>query len=170
VNVWADRPDFSALAVLVVEDDADSRDLIREVLQSCGATVLGAEDVGTAQRYVSTVKLDLIVTDLALPGVDGASFLTWLREQPSDRGGSLPAVAVTAYHERYPPAAISGWAAYFQKPLDVQASGRPALIMPRRALSGAALREYGTSLQRGVARATGGTGDDRSSFEVDIHA
>jgi len=100
VNVWANRPDFSALAVLVVEDDADSRDLIREVLQSCGATVLGAEDVGTAQRYVSTVKLDLIVTDLALPGVDGASFLTWLREQPSDRGGSLPAFAVTAYHER----------------------------------------------------------------------
>ena len=88
------------------------------MLRSCGATVLGAEDVGTAQRYVSTVKLDLIVTDLALPGVDGASFLTWLREQPSDRGGSLPAVAVTAYHERYPPAAISGWAAYFQKPLD----------------------------------------------------
>ena len=67
-----------------------------------------------------TLKLDLIVTDLALPGVDGASFLTWLREQPSDRGGSLPAVAVTAYHERYPPAAISGWAAYFQKPLDVE--------------------------------------------------
>ena len=120
MNVWANRPDFSALAVLVVEDDADSRDLIREVLQSCGATVLGAEDVGTAQRYVSTVKLDLIVTDLALPGVDGASFLTWLREQPSERGGSLPAVAVTAYHERYPPAAISGWAAYFQKPLDVE--------------------------------------------------
>ena len=100
MNVWANRPDFSALAVLVVEDDADSRDLIREVLRSCGATVLGAEDVGTAQRYVSTVKLDLIVTDLALPGVDGASFLTWLREQPSDRGGSLPAFAVTAYHER----------------------------------------------------------------------
>src|SRR5882762_3252056 len=100
---WANRPDFSALAVLVVEDDADSRDLMREVLQSCGATVLDAEDVGTAQRYVSTAKLDLIVTDLALPGVDGASFLTWLREQPSDRGGNLPAVAVTAYHERYPP-------------------------------------------------------------------
>ena len=90
------------------------------MLRSCGATVLGAEDVGTAQQYVSTVKLDLIVTDLALPSVDGASFLTWLREQPSDRGGSLPAVAVTAYHERYPPAAISGWAAYFQKPLDVE--------------------------------------------------
>jgi CheY-like chemotaxis protein len=115
---WANRPDFSALAVLVVEDDADSRDLMREVLQSCGATVLAAEDVGTAQRYVSTAKLDLIVTDLALPGVDGASFLTWLREQPSDRGGNLPAVAVTAYHERYPPTNVAGWAAYFRKPLD----------------------------------------------------
>ena len=90
MNVWADRPDFSALAVLVVEDDADSRDLLREVLQSCGATVVDAEDVVTAQRYVSTVKLDLIVTDLALPGADGASFLKWLREQPSDRAATCP--------------------------------------------------------------------------------
>ncbi len=42
--------------------------------------------------------------------------------------------------------------------------------MPRRALSGAADHEYVTTLERGVAHATGGTGNDRSSFEVDIHA
>jgi CheY-like chemotaxis protein len=132
MSAWGNRPDFSALTVLVVEDDADSRDLMREVLQSCGATVLGAEDVGTAQRYVTTAKLDLIVTDLALPGVDGASFLTWLREQPSDGGGNLPAVAVSAYHERYPPAAISGWAAYFQKPLDVEQFVRTIAAILRR--------------------------------------
>ena len=103
-----------------------------KVLQSCGATVVDAEDVVTAQRYVSTVKLDLIVTDLALPGADGASFLKWLREQPSDRGGNLPVVAVTAYHERYPPAAISGWAAYFQKPLDVEQFVRTIAAILRR--------------------------------------
>jgi hypothetical protein len=45
-----------------------------------------------------------------------------------------------------------------------------ALVMLRRALSGAADHEYVTTLQRGVARTRGGTGDDRSSFEVDIHA
>jgi len=45
-------PDFSALTVLVVEDHADSRDLLREILQFCGATVLEAEDVRTAQDDV----------------------------------------------------------------------------------------------------------------------
>jgi CheY-like chemotaxis protein len=111
-------PDFSSLTVLVVEDHADSRQLMREILESCGAAVLECEDVTTAQQYVSTLKLDLIVTDLALPGRDGASFLKWLREQPRDKGGTLPAIAVTAYAQRYPPTGVTGWAAYFRKPLD----------------------------------------------------
>jgi DNA-binding response OmpR family regulator len=111
-------PDLSALTVLVVEDDTDSRHLLYEVLQSCGATVLVAEDGRTGQRHVGTVKLDLIVTDLALPGLDGVEFLRWLREQPRNRGGNVPVVAVTAYHERYPPTNVAGWAAYFRKPLD----------------------------------------------------
>ena len=111
-------PDFSSLTVLIVEDHADSRLLLREVLESCGAAVLEAEDVPTAQQYVSTLKLDLIVTDLALPGRDGASLLKWLREQPRDKGGTLPAIAVTAYEKRFPPTGVTGWAAYFRKPVD----------------------------------------------------
>jgi len=61
-----------------------------------------------------------IVTDLALPGEDGAMFLKWLREQPRDQGGAVPAVAVTAFYEQYPPDRVSGWAAYFRKPLELE--------------------------------------------------
>jgi DNA-binding response OmpR family regulator len=125
-------PDFSALTVLIVEDDADSRHLLREVLESCGAAVLEAEDVRTAEEYVSTLKMDLIVTDLALPGRDGASFLKWLREQPPDKGGTLPAIAVTAYDKRFPPTALSGWAAYFRKPLDPDEFVRTIAAILRR--------------------------------------
>ncbi len=131
-NLRRNPPDFSALTVLVVEDHTDSRDLMREVLQSCGASVLEADNVRTAQEYVSTLKLDLIVTDLALPGGDGASFLRWLREQPGDRGGTLPAIVVTAYQERYPPAEVTGWAAYFRKPLDVDEFVRTIAAIFRR--------------------------------------
>jgi CheY-like chemotaxis protein len=60
------------------------------------------------------------VTDLALPGEDGAEFLKWLRRQPRERGGSTLAVTVTAFYEDYPPANVAGWAAYFQKPIEIQ--------------------------------------------------
>jgi CheY-like chemotaxis protein len=54
-----------------------------------------------------------------LPGHDGATFLKWLREQPRERGGRIPAVVVTAFSEDYPLAEVPGWAAYFQKPVDM---------------------------------------------------
>ena len=112
-------PDLSGLTILVVEDDADSRNLLRDVLRSRGATVVEAEEVLTAQEYIRNLKVDLVVTDLALPGRDGVWLLKWLREQPRERGGTLPAIAVTAYDKRYPPTDLSGWAAYFGKPLDL---------------------------------------------------
>ena len=58
-------------------------------------------------------KLDLLVTDLGLPGETGAAFLSWLRMQPRDRGGSLPAVAVTGYPNEFPARRVGGFAAYF---------------------------------------------------------
>ena len=118
-NIRKSLPDFSDLTVLIVEDDTDSRELLREVLQACGAMVLEADNTRTARECVSTLKTNLIVTDLALPGDDGASFLRWLREQPRDRGGTLPVIAVTAYSNDFPPTEVAGWAAYFKKPLNI---------------------------------------------------
>ena len=50
--------------------------------------VLEAEEVMTAQECVRRLKVNLIVTDLVLPGRDGAAFLKWLRQQPHDTGGN----------------------------------------------------------------------------------
>jgi CheY-like chemotaxis protein len=113
------RPNLARVTVLVVEDDTDSRAFLVEVLRTCGATVVEADNVRTAQEFMRTLKVHLVVTDLAMPGVDGAAFLRWLREQPSDQGGNVPAVAVTAFYEQYPPAELSGCAAYFRKPVDI---------------------------------------------------
>ena len=117
---WTTRPDFSHLSVLLVEDDPDSRELLSEVLRSCRATVLETDNITTSKDCVANSKFDLIVTDLALPGEDGASFLKWLRRQPRDNGGTTLAVAVTAYSQDYPAANVTGWAAYFQKPVEIE--------------------------------------------------
>ena len=113
-------PNFSGLRFLVVEDDRDSRGCLGELLRACSAVVVEADSVRAAKAFVGAIKFDLIVSDLALPGEDGAMFLKWLREQPADRGGAVPAVAVTAFYEQYPPDEVNGWAAYFRKPVKLE--------------------------------------------------
>lgn len=119
-SAWTTRPDFRHLSILIVDDEPDGREFLAQVLEDCGATVTRADDIAAAKDYVNSSKFDLIVTDLALPGEDGAAFLQWLRRQPRERGGSTLAVTVTAFYDDYPPANVSGWAAYFQKPVEIQ--------------------------------------------------
>ena len=74
--------DFSGLTVRVIDDHEDGRAFLSEILRACDATE--ADNIPAPRRaYVSTHKLDLVMTDLALPGEDGAMFLKWLRQQPS---------------------------------------------------------------------------------------
>ena len=112
-------PNFTSLRILVVDDDKDNRTFLGEVLRACDAIVLEADNIATAKSCVSTHKLNLVVTDLALPGENGATFLKWLRQQPREQGGRIPAVVVTAFSEDYPLSEVPGWAAYFQKPVDM---------------------------------------------------
>jgi DNA-binding response OmpR family regulator len=113
-------PDFSRLTMLIVEDDLDSRQFLCEVLRASGATVVDTDNVAKAKEIVSSTKLDLIVTDLAVPGEDGAAFLTWLRAPGRDKSRAVPVIAVTGFYETYPPAEVRGWAAYIQKPVGIE--------------------------------------------------
>jgi DNA-binding response OmpR family regulator len=119
-DAWQSWPNFSRLTMLIVEDDLDSRQFLCEVVRSCGATVIDTDNVAKAKEIVASTKLDLIVTDLALPGEDGAAFLTWLRAPGRDKSRAVPVIAVTGFHETYPPAEVRGWAAYVQKPVGIE--------------------------------------------------
>jgi DNA-binding response OmpR family regulator len=79
---------------------------------------LTATDTTIARGHVGTVEIDLVVTDLGLPGETGAAFLTWLRMQSRDKG-NIAAVAITGYPKEFPALRLGGFAAYFQKPLDL---------------------------------------------------
>src|SRR5688500_9188007 len=96
----AQQPTASALegvTVLVVEDDADARDIVARTIIDAGGTVVPASTAMEAlAALASNVKIDVLVSDIGLPGTDGYSLLTAVRELPHGRG-DVPAIAVTAY-------------------------------------------------------------------------
>jgi DNA-binding response OmpR family regulator len=80
--------------VLVVDDDATTRDVIVRYLEREGFRALEAEDGGRARAVIEDADPNLVILDLMLPGVDGLSIIRWLRTS-----GSLPVIMLTALGE-----------------------------------------------------------------------
>jgi PAS domain S-box-containing protein len=90
-------PDLSAIKVLVVDDEADGRDLIRFVLEDSGANVITAEDGKQALALVAEQKPDVIVSDIGMPEMDGYEFIKRVRAFEKRSGQHTPAIALTAF-------------------------------------------------------------------------
>lgn len=90
-------PDLSGLRVLVVEDEPDARDLIDHVLSDCGASVLAAARAAEALRVLETHPVDVIVSDIGLPEIDGYVFLRRARLLLQQHERRIPAIALTAF-------------------------------------------------------------------------
>ena len=117
-------PSLKGRTILVVDDDPDALELLRMILESCGAKILPASTTMHARGYLVTATPDLIVCDLALPREDGPAFLRTVRASENPALARVPAVAVTAFYEDYPPTLALEFAAYFQKPIDIDALTR----------------------------------------------
>ncbi|HVG35316.1 MAG TPA: response regulator [Pyrinomonadaceae bacterium] len=89
-------PVLNGLRILLVDDEADTRDLIATVLEQCGAEVTGCGSAAEALTTLQTWKPDLLITDIGMPEEDGYSLLKKVR-QLDDLSGKIPAVALTAY-------------------------------------------------------------------------
>ncbi|OUL28384.1 ATP-binding protein [Nostoc sp. 106C] len=90
-------PSFVGVRVLVVDDEADSREFITTVLQQCQAEVQLAASVQEALQILAHWKPDVIVSDIGMPQEDGYSFIRKVRSLPPEQGGDVPAAALTAY-------------------------------------------------------------------------
>ncbi len=90
-------PELSDLRVLLVDDEADSRDLLNLVLDSCGANVTLASSAAEAFEAVRSEKFDVIISDIGMPDEDGFSLIRKVRELSNEEGGDVPAIALTAY-------------------------------------------------------------------------
>jgi CheY-like chemotaxis protein len=118
-----DRSRLAGLRVLVVEDDPDSRDILATMLVESGAEVATAESAREALAIIDARSPDVLVSDIGLPEMDGYALIGELRRRPTDRGGSIPAVALTAYSEEGSrrQAIEAGFQEHLSKPADPQA-------------------------------------------------
>jgi CheY-like chemotaxis protein len=86
--------------VLVVEDDADSRDLICAILRMAGATLLCVESVAQAMEGVyHAFDPDVVLTDFSMPDADGLDLIREFRKAPSTRAVPVPVLVLSGHSE-----------------------------------------------------------------------
>ena len=126
---------LTGMKILLVEDDDDAREVLRLSLESRGALVTAASGAREALAAVQQALPDVIVSDIAMPDEDGHAFLRKVRALPRDRGGRIPAVALTALTSREARVASreAGFHYHLDKPVDtrklveiVESLARPA--------------------------------------------
>ncbi len=88
---------LAGLRVLVVDDEPDARDLIKRILSDCNANVSTASNATEALALVESTRPQLLVSDLGMPDIDGFELLAKVRALGADRGGNVPAIALTAF-------------------------------------------------------------------------
>jgi signal transduction histidine kinase/CheY-like chemotaxis protein len=90
-------PRLDGLRLLVVEDDDDARTMIETVLTGQGASVRAVSTAGAALDFLGLERVDVLVSDIEMPGTDGYQLIRELRLRPSTLGGTVPALALSAY-------------------------------------------------------------------------
>lgn len=133
------RRPLAGKRILVVEDDADSREVLQLFLEQSGATVMSAESARIATEILASHNRpppDVIISDLAMPEEDGYSMISRIRQMPRSEGGAIPAIALSAFTtiESKQKAFECGFQLYSTKPFEpekllsdiVQLTARPA--------------------------------------------
>jgi PAS domain S-box-containing protein len=106
--------------VLLVDDDLDTLDMLKFMLQDRGADVIAARSAAEALGALEQTLPHAIVSDLAMPVQDGYELIEQIRRRDPERGGHIPAVALTAYArvEDRVRALTAGFQIYVPKPVD----------------------------------------------------
>ncbi len=116
------RTSLRGLQIVVVDDEADARDLVATVLRQQGAEVLTAGSAEDAFRLIASAARtpDLLVSDVSMPAEDGYSLIRKIRRLPPQQGGRVPAVALTAFGrmEDRVSALTAGFQMHLPKPVE----------------------------------------------------
>jgi len=130
VAVISESPDTAAveasdsltgLHILLVDDDADTLEMMTTALTSKKADVTAVGTVSEAMKAIKNHWPDVLVSDIAMPEEDGYGLIAKVRSLEANGHRSIPAVAITAYakDEDRDRALISGFQSYLAKPVEL---------------------------------------------------
>jgi CheY-like chemotaxis protein len=112
---------LDGLRLLVVDDEAAARELLTTLFQDSGAEVTAVASAAEVLAALDRARPDVLVADIAMPGVDGYALIRQVRACPAERGGRVPALALTAYAgpKDRARALAEGFQEHVSKPIDV---------------------------------------------------
>jgi PAS domain S-box-containing protein len=113
-------PQLARARILIVDDEADARELVRRVLESQGANVTTTASADEALAILQTSRPDLLISDIGMPGSDGHELIRTIRAS-EPKGQRIPALALTAFAraDDRKRAMLAGYQAHLAKPFDI---------------------------------------------------
>ena len=130
-------PVLEGIRILLVDDEADAREVMASALLACGATVVSAPSAQEALDILARTDVDLLLSDIAMPGQDGYALIREIRALPSSRLAAIPAAAVTAHarNDERERALAAGFQMHLTKPIDPAALARAVALLAANARS-----------------------------------
>ncbi|MEH2334826.1 hybrid sensor histidine kinase/response regulator [Nostoc sp.] len=115
-----DLPDLNGVKVLLVDDERDTRELIAFILEQSGAVITQAASAVEALRVMPQFQPNLLLSDIGMPEVDGYMLIRQIRAMSPEMGGTIPAIALTAYASEvdYQQAIAAGFEQHITKPVE----------------------------------------------------
>jgi signal transduction histidine kinase/DNA-binding response OmpR family regulator len=116
------KAELSGIRVLIVDDDADTCEMLTFALSLLGAEAQASKSVAEAFASLSDWKPDVLLTDINMPGEDGYSLINKLRTLTPKKGANIPAIALTALArpEDTEQALSAGFQLHMSKPVDIE--------------------------------------------------
>jgi PAS domain S-box-containing protein len=114
------HPDIAGCRILIVEDDADSREMLDILLRTYSAETATAGTVAEALDRLSSFRPDVLISDLGLPEVDGYDLIKRIRSLSDEDGGAIPALALTGFASTEEKRRVksAGFDGHLSKPVD----------------------------------------------------
>jgi signal transduction histidine kinase/CheY-like chemotaxis protein len=116
-----DPVSLNGIRLILVDDQADVREAVGRLLERLGAHVVALASGESIEAVIARERPQLLLLDIGMPGEDGYTLIRRLRKLPASRGGSVPAISLTAHarEEDRAHALASGFQEHLAKPIDL---------------------------------------------------